>query len=141
MFLKCNSFEETVNLERRLHDEFADKCVRGEWFKLTEDDLERIRRIELVDTPAPTATRPREDREPDVCLEIKPRSYWVCLVGQKSIYLGDAAHLTKKEAVAKALRYRSALEEKREQLRALAADADCDDIDAIREKISHILDS
>lgn len=35
--------------ERSLHAEFADKRVRGEWFRLTDSDLDRIaRRSKLV---------------------------------------------------------------------------------------------
>lgn len=38
-------FEGTINQEKMLHEIFQDKWVRGEWFELTEEDLQSIKKI------------------------------------------------------------------------------------------------
>ena len=38
-------FPGTINQEKMLHEIFRDKWLRGEWFELTEEDLQSIKKI------------------------------------------------------------------------------------------------
>jgi len=39
---------DTAKHEKEFHDYFADKRVKGEWFKLTEEDIEMIKEIKEI---------------------------------------------------------------------------------------------
>lgn len=79
-FIKCQSTNEAERLESYLHNRFCSKYRRGEWYSLTESDLQWIIDLELVrsyerlfelNSNEPAHIKPISKRSADVGAMIK----------------------------------------------------------------------